>query len=177
MGTVRPLEGKSAASERPDGEIRGSKGFPITRMRDVSPSVWPLQQAPYCTSQNVASNPRSLVQKSSNNRIELDVRVSKEPWARERSYRRERYSTRATTGYPRVSCREVWRTRDNKGRGRKRRNGRTSWQITGDQSTGALDTVVWYDTQSVCEGSSSFMATWARKEKKASKNRQRKREA
>ena len=31
--------------------------------------------------------------------------------------------------HPRVSCREIWRTRDNLGRGKKRRkNGPTAWQ-------------------------------------------------
>ena len=33
-GAVRPPQGKSAALEGPDGDIRGSRGFP-TRMRDM----------------------------------------------------------------------------------------------------------------------------------------------
>ena len=47
-GTVRPPEGKSAASESPDGEVRGSRGF-LLRMRDMNPPEGPLHQAPYIT--------------------------------------------------------------------------------------------------------------------------------
>ena len=35
-GTVRPPEGKPAASEGPDGEVRGSRGS-LIRMRDMNP--------------------------------------------------------------------------------------------------------------------------------------------
>ena len=35
-GTVRPTEGKSAASDGPDGEVRGSRGS-LIRMRDMDP--------------------------------------------------------------------------------------------------------------------------------------------
>ena len=69
-GTVRPLQGKSAAHEGPYGEIRGSGGSPI-RMRDMDPSKGQLQQYPQCTSQGVASNQSILGVwcESPNNRI------------------------------------------------------------------------------------------------------------
>ena len=35
-GTVRSSEGKSAASQGPDGEVRGSRGS-LMRMRDMDP--------------------------------------------------------------------------------------------------------------------------------------------
>ena len=60
-GTVRPPGGKPAASEGPDGEVRGSRSS-LVRMRDMDPAEVPLRQAPYNTPQDVASNPRSLVQ-------------------------------------------------------------------------------------------------------------------
>ena len=60
-GTVRPPEGKPAASEGPDGEVRGSRSS-LARMRDMDPPEVPLRQAPCNTPQDVASNPRSLVQ-------------------------------------------------------------------------------------------------------------------
>ena len=59
--TVRPLEGKPAASEGADGEVRGSRSS-LVRMRDMDPSEVQLRQAPYNTPQDVASNSRSLVQ-------------------------------------------------------------------------------------------------------------------
>ena len=34
-----------------------------------------------------------------------------------------------TTGYPKGSCQESWRTRENVGRGGRRNNGRTAWQM------------------------------------------------
>ena len=60
-GTVRPPEGKPAASEGPDGEVRGSRSS-LVRMRDMDPPEVPLHQAPYNAPQDVASNPSSLVQ-------------------------------------------------------------------------------------------------------------------
>ena len=60
-GTTRPPEGKSAASEGPDGEVRGSRGS-LIRMRDMDPPEGPLHQAPYNTPCDVASNPRGLMQ-------------------------------------------------------------------------------------------------------------------
>ena len=60
-GTVRPLEGKPAASEGPDGEVRGSRSS-FVRLRNMNPPEVPLRQAPYNTPQDVGSNPRSLVQ-------------------------------------------------------------------------------------------------------------------
>ena len=47
-GTFRPPEGKSAASEGPDGEVRGSRGS-LIRMRDMDSPEAPLHQAPYNT--------------------------------------------------------------------------------------------------------------------------------
>ena len=60
-GTVRPPEGKPAASEGADGEVRGSRSS-LVRMRDMDPPEVPLCQAPYNTPQDVASNSRSLEQ-------------------------------------------------------------------------------------------------------------------
>ena len=60
-GTVGPPEGKPAASEGADGEVRGSRSS-LVRMRDMDPPEMPLRQAPYNTPQDVASNSRSLVQ-------------------------------------------------------------------------------------------------------------------
>ena len=60
-GTVRPPEGKPAASEGADGEVRGSRSS-LVRMCDIDPPEVPLRQAPYNTPQDVASNSRSLVQ-------------------------------------------------------------------------------------------------------------------
>ena len=60
-GTVRPPEGKPAASEGADGEVRGSRSS-LVRMRDVDPPEVPLRQAPYNPPQDVASNSGSLVQ-------------------------------------------------------------------------------------------------------------------
>ena len=60
-GTVRPPEGKPAASEGADGEVRGSRSS-LVRMCDMKPPEVPLRQAPYNTPQDVASNSRSLVQ-------------------------------------------------------------------------------------------------------------------
>ena len=60
VGAIQPSKGKSAAPEDPDGEIQGNRGSP-TRMRNMDPPYGPLQQAPYNASQDVASNPRSLV--------------------------------------------------------------------------------------------------------------------
>ena len=60
-GTVRPPEGKPAASKGAGGEVRGSRSS-LLRMRDMDPPEVPLRQAPYNTPQDVASNSRSLVQ-------------------------------------------------------------------------------------------------------------------
>ena len=59
-GTVRPPEGKPAASEGVDGEVRGSRSS-FVRMRDMDPPEVPLRQDPYNTPQDVASNSRSLL--------------------------------------------------------------------------------------------------------------------
>ena len=60
-GTVRSPEGKPAASQGADGELRGSRRS-LVRMRDMDPPEVPLCQAPYNTPQDVPSNSRSLVQ-------------------------------------------------------------------------------------------------------------------
>ena len=59
--TVRRPEGKPAASEGADGEVRGSRSS-LVRMRDMDPPEVPIRQAPYNTPQDVASNSGSLVQ-------------------------------------------------------------------------------------------------------------------
>ena len=43
---LRPPEGKSAASEGLDSEVRGSRGS-LIRMRDMDPHEGPLHQARY----------------------------------------------------------------------------------------------------------------------------------
>ena len=48
------------------------------------------------------------------------------------------------------------------------------FDLTGDWNTAALDPGAWYST--VREGGCRFMAAWVKKEKKASKHRERKRE-
>ena len=51
-GAVRSLEGKSAAPESPDGEIRRSRGS-LIRMRDMDPNGhYNKLQGPYCTSRD-----------------------------------------------------------------------------------------------------------------------------
>ena len=60
-GAERPPEGKSAAPEEPDGEVRDSRGS-LIRMRDIDPPEGSLRQALYKTPQDVASNLRSPVQ-------------------------------------------------------------------------------------------------------------------
>ena len=60
-GAVRPPEGKPAAPEGPDCEVRGSRDS-LIRVRDMDPPERPLHQAPYNTPCDVASNSRSLVQ-------------------------------------------------------------------------------------------------------------------
>ena len=86
-----------------------------------------------------------------------------------------------TTGYPRGSCRESWRTRGNVGRGERGNNGRTARQrIFGyfvSRGTGKLPHLTWYST--VRDGDyCRFMAARVKEEEKASEyRRQRKRKA
>ena len=47
-GTIRPPDGKSAASEGLDGEVRGSIGS-LVLIRDMDPPEGSLLQAPYNT--------------------------------------------------------------------------------------------------------------------------------
>ena len=58
---------------------------------------------------------------------EPNARASKQLCAREGCCGRGRCSAWVTTGYPRGSCRESSRTRENVGRGGRRNNGRTAW--------------------------------------------------
>ena len=60
-GTVRLPEGKPAASEGVDGEVRCSRSS-LVRMHDTDLLEVPLRQARYNTPQDVASNSRSLVE-------------------------------------------------------------------------------------------------------------------
>ena len=46
-GAVRLPEGRSAAPEGPDGDIRGGSRNSRIRMRDMDPPEGPLKQAPY----------------------------------------------------------------------------------------------------------------------------------
>ena len=86
------------------------------------------------------------------------------------------------TGYPRGSCRESSRTRENVGRGGKEKEWTDCvaddlrlFGITGDWSTAALDPGVWYSA--VHEGGCRFMAAWVKEEENGSSHRQKKREA
>ena len=75
---------------------------------------------------------------------------------------RGRCSAWVTTGYPRGSCRESWRTRENVGRGGRRKNGRTAWQrIFGYLASGGTGTLpdltlgydmIWYSTSQYVKG-------------------------
>ena len=60
---------------------------------------------------------------------EPNARASKQPYERGGCCGRGRYSAWVTTGYPRGPCRENSRTRGNVGRGGRRKNGRTAWQM------------------------------------------------
>ena len=65
--------------------------------------------------------------KSPNKRNPLEQR---RPSAnRMRNHRNNRAHEKIVVGYPRVSCRESSRTRGNVGRGGRRNNGRTAWQM------------------------------------------------
>ena len=85
-----------------------------------------------------------------------------------------------TTGYPRGSCRENWRARENVGRGGKEKQwtdcvaeDRRLFGIAGDASTTALDPTVSYNTLRQW-GCCRFMAGRMKEEEKASEHRQRK---
>ena len=94
-----------------------------------------------------------------------------------------RYFEWATTGYPRGSCQESWKTQENVGRGGKEKE-RTDCVAdyrrvlaSGDLKTplDPLDPGVRYITP--CEGDRRFMAAWVReKNEKVFETRQRKRE-
>ena len=107
-------------------------------MHDIDFPEGPLHQAPYNTPWNVASNPRSLVQDAEQAYPFLQKRPlanrmrdpSKQPCARRGGCcGRGRCSAWVTTGYPRGSGRESWRMRENVGRGGRRKNRRTAWQM------------------------------------------------
>ena len=156
----------------------------------MGPPEVPLRQAPYNTPQDVASNPRSLVQVAEQAHPLVQRRPSpnqmrdhrKQPCARGGCCGRGRYSACVTTGYPRGSCRESARTRGNVGRGGKEKEWTDCvaddlrlFGVTGDWRTAALDPGAWYNT--VHEGGCRFMAAWVGEEENASNQRQKRREA
>ena len=187
-GTVRPPEGKPAASKGADGEVRGSRSS-LVRMRDVDPPEVPLRQAPYNTPQDVASNSGSLVQVANKRilsykdalhrtqceSIETTVRTRRLLWA----------GALLRMGDHRLPRRVMSGELENAG---KRGPGgkEKEWTdcvaddlrlfgVTGDWKTAALDPGAWYNT--VQEGGCRFMAAWVREEENASNQRQKKREA
>ena len=68
--------------------------------------------------------PSSLINTPSS---EPDARVSRQPYARGGWRGRGCCFALVTTGYPRGSCREAWRTQRNVDRWGRRNNGRTAW--------------------------------------------------
>ena len=185
MEAVRPSEGKSAAPEDPDGEIRGNRGSP-TRMRDKDLLHGPLQQASYNASQDVAPNPRSLVQspyyhilsykgaleRTGCESIEITLRTRSLLWS----------GTLLRMSYHRLYRSVMSRELENAGKhgpGGKNKEwadrvaeDRRMFGITGGWSTAALDPVFCYST--VCKGGCRCLAAWVREEEKASENRRRK---
>ena len=118
------------------------------------------------------------------------MRVSKQPCARGGSCGRVRCSAWVTTGYPRGSYREGWKTRENAGkRGpggkrkeEKRKNGRTERQrivgyVASRGTRAPPHLTLGFGTAQYAKGAVGFMAAWMREEEKASENRQSKREA
>ena len=112
---------------------------------------------------------------------EPNARASKQPCARGGCCGQGRCSAWVTTGYPRESCRESWRTRGNVGRGVRRKNGRTAWlRIFGylaSRGTGTLPHLTLGPGITQYVEGCRFLAAWVKGEEKASEHRQRKREA
>ena len=188
-GTVRPPEGKPAASEGADGEVRGSRSS-LVRMRDMDPPEVPLRQAPYNTPQDVASNSRSLVQvaeqahilsykdalhRTQCESIETTVRTRRLLWA----------GALLRMGDHRLPKRVMSGELENAGKrgpvGKEKEwtdcvaDDLRLFGVTGDWRTAALDPGAWYKT--VQEGGCRFMAAWVREEENASNRQQKKREA
>ena len=187
-GTVRPPEGKPAASEGADGEVRGSRSS-LVRMRDVDPPEVPLRQAPYTHHRMLlrilgawckSPNKRILSYKDALHRtqcesIETTVRTRRLLWA----------GALLRMGDHRLPKRVMSGELENAG---KRGPGgkEKEWTdcvaddlrlfgVTGDWKTAALDPGAWYNT--VQEGGCRFMAAWVREEENASNQRQKKRDA
>ena len=135
-GAVRPPEGKSAASEGPGGEVRGSRGS-LVRMRDMDPPEVPLRQAPCITHHRVllrilgawckSPNKRILsykdaLQQTKCESIETTVRTRRLLWAgallRMGDHRLPK----------RVMSGELENARK-RGPGGRRKSGRTAWEM------------------------------------------------
>ena len=187
-GTVRPPEGKPAASEGADGEVRGSRSS-FVRMRDMDPPEVPLRQAPYNTPQDVASNCRSLVQVAEQAHPLVQICPSPNPMREHRNNRTHEEVVVGGGATPmgdhRLPKRVMSGELENTGK-RGLRGKEKEWTdcvaddlrlfgVTGDWRTAALDPGAWYNT--IQEGSCRFMAAWVRGEENASNRRQKKTEA
>ena len=67
-------------------------------------------------------SPNKRILSFKNTPREPNAKASKQPYARGGCYGRGRCSAWVTTGYPRGSCRESWRTRGNVSQGERRNN-------------------------------------------------------
>ena len=135
-GTVRPPEGKPAASEGTDGEVRGSRSS-LVRMRDMDPPEVPLRQAPYNTPQDVASNPGILVQvaKQAHPLIQIEALQRTQCESIETTVRTRRLlwaGALLRMGDHRLPKRVMSGELENAGKrgpGGRRKIGRTAWQM------------------------------------------------
>ena len=186
--TVRPPESKPAASEGPDGEVRGSRGSLIqmcawtplkghyTKLRTTRHRMLLRTVGAWCKSPNKRIlSYKDALQRTQCESIEATVRTRRLLWA----------GALLRMGDHRLPKRVMSGELENVG---KRAPGgkEKEWTdcvaeylrlfgITRDWSTAALDPGVWYST--VGEGGCRFMAAWVKEEEKASEHRLRKREA
>ena len=186
-GTVRPPEGKPAASEGADGEVRGSRSS-LVRMRDMDPLKCHAKLrtthhrmllrilGAWCKSPNKRIlSYKDALHRTQYESIETTVRTRRLLWA----------GALLRMGDHRLPKRVMSGELENAG---KRGPGgkEKEWTdcvaddlrlfgVTGDWRTAALDPGAWYNT--VLEGGCRFMAAWVREEENASNQRQKKREA
>ena len=187
-GTVRPPEGKSAAYEDPDGEVRGSRGF-LIRMRDMDPLKGHYTKlctthhrmllgilGAWCESPNKRIlSYKDALQRTECESIETIMRTRKVSWS----------GALLRMGDHRLPRRVMAGELENVGKpgpGGKEKEWTDCvvedlrlFVITGDCNTAALDPGAWYST--VREGGCRFMASWMKEEDQVSEHRQRKREA
>ena len=187
-GTVRPLEGKPAASEGPDGEVRGSRSS-FVRLRNMDPLKCHYAKlrtthhrmlvqilGAWCKSQNKRIlSYKNALQRTKCESIEITLRTRRLLWA----------GALLRMGDHRLPKRVMSRELENAGK-RGPEGKEKEWTdyvaddlrlfgVTGDWRTAALDPGAWYNI--VHEGGCRFMAAWVREEENASNQRQKKREA